>query len=137
MRLAKRFSICNSVAHLMILSLVFACVGCSSKTDQAEQEDQMSPSQAASGQQAQAALKEQVKRLRQENEELKRALAESLTLKEELEKLKRENDKLKRVATGTLPYSKLILEPFSIKYIKPPVINSSIPSLSTSPKKKL
>jgi HEAT repeat protein len=50
----------------------------------------------------QVSLKKQVERLTQENEELKRTLAESLALKEQVQKLRQQNEELKRVVTDAL-----------------------------------
>jgi len=99
---ANRPSTCNFVTYWVILSLCLACIGCSSKTDQDEKQDEMAPSPTASAQRTQVSLEQQVQALKQENAELKRTLAESLTLKEQVQKLRQQNDELKRVLTDAL-----------------------------------
>jgi hypothetical protein len=73
MKLKNTFSIRNLTVYLLVLSLGFVCVGCSSKTD-----------------------KEEAARLRRENDELKKTLAGAI---EEKEEIQRRYDGLKKALT--------------------------------------
>ena len=102
MRSANRLSTSHIVTYCLAMFLGLASIGCSSKSDQENTKDDAAPSATTSEQRIQASLKKQVERLTQENEELKRTLAESLTLKEQVQKLRQENDELKRVVAEAL-----------------------------------
>lgn len=99
MRSANRLSTSHIVTYCLAMFLGLASIGCSSKSDQENTKDDAAPSPATAEQRTQVSLTEQVNKLKQENEELKKTLAESLTLKEQVQKLRQENDELKRVAT--------------------------------------
>ena len=93
MKLTDRLSIHNFVIYWLVLLLGFVCVSCSSKSDE-EKKDQKAPSPIVS--------EEEVERLKQEDDELKKALAEAIGRKEqiaseeEVQRLKQEVENLKR-----------------------------------------
>ena len=99
---ANRRSTRNFVTCWVILSVCLAGAGCSSKSDQEDAKDDAAQSAVTSEQRMQASLKKQIERLTQENEELKKTLAESVPLREQVQKLKQQNAELKRVVTEAL-----------------------------------
>ena len=96
MKLTNGISIRNFVINGLVLSLCLAFIGCS-KSDN-NKEDKTLPSQVASKEETQLSP-EEAKRLKQENENAKRAIAEVLAVMEKEESLKEKNKELKKAVS--------------------------------------
>lgn len=83
MKLQNRFSIRNLTVYLLVLSLGFVCVGCSSKTDEEKKEEKAPPS-AAPSEYMQIPSEEEAEQLKQEDDELKGAMTEVIGEKEQI-----------------------------------------------------
>ena len=101
MKLVNRPSVHNFVIYWTVLSLVFLCISCSPKSSE-DKKDEPTSSSIASKNQTQVSSEEEVRRLKQENAELKRAIDEVLPILEEVKRLKQENDELKRAIAESL-----------------------------------
>jgi hypothetical protein len=93
--LTNGFLMCRFSTYPIVFFLCFVCISCSSKKTE-KKKAETSPSSIASERQMQVSFEEEIKRLKKENDELKRAVAKLLTFREEVKQLKKENDELKK-----------------------------------------
>ena len=107
MKSARRRSVCHLMTYWIILCLGLVCVSCSPKNN--EQEQEQTASSTVSREQAEAPHSEEIKKLKQENDELRKAMAEVLPFLDEVKQLRRENDELKK-AVSEVPALKKGLE---------------------------
>lgn len=98
MKSKKAGLILNFVIHGLIISLCLACIGCSKKDN--NNEDKTPPTQAVSNEKTQLSP-EEAQKLKQENENAKKAIAEVLAVMDE-EKLSNEKNKELKKAVSKL-----------------------------------
>ncbi len=97
MKLTDKFSTYNFFLYWMVLSLCFVCSSCSSKSDEPKKGEEPSSSEIKTLESKKAISQNSDIEggLKQENYEPKKVVAEMLILKEEVKRLKQENDALK------------------------------------------
>ncbi len=96
MKSTNRVSIHSFAIYGLVLSLCLACIGCS-KSDN-NKEDKAPPSQVASKEKTQMSP-EETERLKQENENAKKAIAEVLAVMEKEELSNEKNEELKKAVS--------------------------------------
>lgn len=84
------------VTYWIILSLVLVCTGCSPKSNQQKQDQTSSekPSQST-----EVSYSEEIKQLRQENDELRKTIAGVIPFLDEVKKLKQQKDEIEKVVS--------------------------------------
>jgi predicted RNase H-like nuclease (RuvC/YqgF family) len=87
------------MTYWLILPLGLVCVSCSPKNNEQKQEQDQTASSTVSQEQAEAPHSEEIKKLKQENDELRKAMAEALPFLDEVKQLRRENDELKKAVS--------------------------------------